>query len=126
MSIQLLEIDQDILDSAHLTADQARVELAIYLYSQQRLSFGKARELAGLPLWTFRQMLAARPDRAALQRRRSPGRRGHAARAPLIMIVVSNTSPLTNLAAIDQFHLLEALYGQVWIPSCSLGGTQRQ
>jgi predicted HTH domain antitoxin len=60
MSIQLLEIDQDILDSAHLTADQARVELAIYLYSQQRLSFGKARELAGLPLWTFRQMLAAR------------------------------------------------------------------
>lgn len=32
------------------------------------------------------------------------------------MIVVSNTSPLTNLAAIGQFHLLEALYGQVWIP----------
>lgn len=29
------------------------------------------------------------------------------------MIVVSNTSPLTNLAAISQFHLLQKLYGQI-------------
>ena len=29
--------------------------------------------------------------------------------------VVSNTSPLTNLAAIGQFHLLEALFGQLHI-----------
>ncbi len=32
------------------------------------------------------------------------------------MIVVSNTSPLTNLAAIGQFHLLETLYAQILIP----------
>ena len=31
------------------------------------------------------------------------------------MIVVSNTSPLTNLAAIGQFHLLQALYEQIYI-----------
>ena len=31
------------------------------------------------------------------------------------MIVVSNTSPLTNLAAIGQFNLLHDLYGQVHI-----------
>lgn len=31
------------------------------------------------------------------------------------MIVVSNTSPLTNLAAIGLFHLLHDLYGQVLI-----------
>jgi predicted nucleic acid-binding protein len=31
------------------------------------------------------------------------------------MIVVSNTSPLTNLAAIGQFDLLRRLYGQVHI-----------
>ena len=31
------------------------------------------------------------------------------------MKVVSNTSPLTNLAAIGQFRLLEALYGQLII-----------
>lgn len=32
------------------------------------------------------------------------------------MIVVSNTSPLTNLAAIGQFDLLRRLFGQVHIP----------
>jgi predicted nucleic acid-binding protein len=32
------------------------------------------------------------------------------------MIVVSNTSPLTNLAAIGQFELLESLFGEVYIP----------
>jgi hypothetical protein len=32
------------------------------------------------------------------------------------MIVVSNTSPLTNLAAIDQFDLLRELYSQIYIP----------
>jgi predicted HTH domain antitoxin len=60
MTVQLLAIDQDILDSARLTVDEAKVELAIYLYSQRRLSIGKARELAGMSLWAFRQMLAAR------------------------------------------------------------------
>jgi predicted HTH domain antitoxin len=60
MSAQLLTIDQDILDSARLTADEAKVELAVHLYSQRRLSLGKARELAGMSLWTFRQLLAAR------------------------------------------------------------------
>lgn len=32
------------------------------------------------------------------------------------MIVVSNTSPLTNLAAIGHFDLLHALYGEIHIP----------
>ncbi len=32
------------------------------------------------------------------------------------MIVVSNTSPLTNLAAISQFELLQRLFGEVYIP----------
>lgn len=31
------------------------------------------------------------------------------------MIVVSNTSPLTNLAAIGQFNLLEVLFGEIYI-----------
>ena len=42
MAVQLLTIDQDILDSARLTADQAKIELAVYLYSQRRLSLGRA------------------------------------------------------------------------------------
>lgn len=35
-------------------------ELAIYLYAQGRLSIGKARELAEMSLWQFRQLLATR------------------------------------------------------------------
>jgi predicted HTH domain antitoxin len=36
------------------------VEIAVYLYAQGRLSIGKARELADMPLWEFRQLLASR------------------------------------------------------------------
>ena len=55
-----LEIPQDVLDSARLTIDQLRTELAVHLYEQGRLSVGKAHELAGLSLWEFRQVLASR------------------------------------------------------------------
>lgn len=55
-----LEIPQDILDSARLTLPQLKVELGLYLYAQGRLSAGKARELAEMDLWEFRQMLASR------------------------------------------------------------------
>ena len=46
-----LEVPQDILDSARLTITELKVEMAVYLYSQGRLSMGKARELAGMALW---------------------------------------------------------------------------
>jgi predicted HTH domain antitoxin len=55
-----LEIPQDVLDSARLTVQQLRVELAVHLYEQGRLSLGKAHELAGLSLWEFRQVLGLR------------------------------------------------------------------
>ena len=32
------------------------------------------------------------------------------------MIVVSNTSPITNLAAVSHLDLLQVLYGQITIP----------
>ena len=56
----ILEIPQDILESARLTSDELKVEIAVYLYASGRLSIGKARELAGLSLWQFRQLLASR------------------------------------------------------------------
>jgi len=59
-SVNLLEVPQDILDSARMTLSELRVEIAVYLYSQERLSIGKARELAGMSLWEFRQLLASR------------------------------------------------------------------
>lgn len=55
-----LEIPQDVLDSARMTASQLLVELAVHLYEQGRLPIGKAHELAGLSLWEFRQLLGFR------------------------------------------------------------------
>jgi len=58
--ISVLEIPQDILDSARLTVSDLKVEMAVHLYAQGRLSIGKASELAGMALWEFRQLLASR------------------------------------------------------------------
>lgn len=55
-----LEIPTDVLDSARLTVDELRTELAVHLYEQGRLAVGKAHELAGLSLWEFRQLLGSR------------------------------------------------------------------
>lgn len=55
-----LEIPQAVLDAAQMDVRDLRRELALALYAQRRLSLGKARELAGLSLWEFRQWLATR------------------------------------------------------------------
>ena len=55
-----LEIPQDVMDSGRLTIDELRVELAVMLYASGRLSLGKARDLARMSLWEFRQTLGAR------------------------------------------------------------------
>ena len=54
------ELSKTILDSARLTVPELKVELAVLLYQQGRLSIGKARELAGMSLWQFRQLLGSR------------------------------------------------------------------
>ena len=56
----MIEIPQDILTSSRLTMDEFKQEMAVLLYQQGRLSVGKARELAGMSLWQFRQLLASR------------------------------------------------------------------
>ena len=55
-----LEIPQEILDSARMTMSELKIEVAVYLYSEGRLSVGKAHELADMSLWQFRQLLASR------------------------------------------------------------------
>ncbi len=55
-----LTLPRDVLESARLSVQEAKQELAVSLYAQGRLSVGKARELAGMSLWAFRQLLAAR------------------------------------------------------------------
>lgn len=55
-----VEVPRDVFESAHLTVDELKVEMAIHLYARGRLSAGKARELAGLALGDFRAILAVR------------------------------------------------------------------
>ena len=57
---ETLEIPQEILDSARLTMSELKIEVAVLLYSENRLSIGKAHEFAGMSLWQFRQLLASR------------------------------------------------------------------
>jgi len=60
MHTAIIEIPQDVLDSTHLTPLELQRELAISLYAGGRLSIGKARELADLSLWEFRQLIGTR------------------------------------------------------------------
>ena len=60
MQTNILEIPEDILESARMKVPELKVELALLLYVQHRLSIGKARELANMSLWEFRQLLAFR------------------------------------------------------------------
>ena len=55
-----LDLPEDVLQSARLTVDEARLELAIALFAAQRLSMGKAAEFARMPVGQFQGMLASR------------------------------------------------------------------
>ena len=59
-TVSVVEVSQEILDSARLTPSELKVEMAVHLYKEGRLSLGKARELADMTLWEFRQLLASR------------------------------------------------------------------
>lgn len=55
-----IEIPREIMHSARITAADLKKELALVLYQQNKISFGKARELAGLNVWAFQQLLGER------------------------------------------------------------------
>jgi predicted HTH domain antitoxin len=55
-----IDIPREILHVTRMSPEELRRELAISLFQQQKLSFGKARELAGMTAWTFQQLLGSR------------------------------------------------------------------
>lgn len=55
-----LEIPGDVLESTRMTLADLKLELAISLFVGERLSMGKAAELAGLPVSEFQMHLGAR------------------------------------------------------------------
>ena len=56
----VIEIPREIIHATRMTPEELRRELAIYLFQQGKLSFGKAREMAGMTVWTFQQLLGSR------------------------------------------------------------------
>jgi predicted HTH domain antitoxin len=55
-----IEIPREVIHATRMTPQELRRELAIYLFQQGKLSFGKAREMAGMTVWTFQQLLGSR------------------------------------------------------------------
>jgi predicted HTH domain antitoxin len=55
-----IEIPREIIHATRMTPEELRRELAIYLFQQGKLSFGKAREMAGMTIWAFQQLLGSR------------------------------------------------------------------
>lgn len=55
-----IEIPREIIHAARLKPEELKRELAVLLFQQERLSFGKAREMAGMTVWAFQHLLASR------------------------------------------------------------------
>lgn len=55
-----LVISQDVLDAAHLSADELRLEVAVMLYAAERLTLAQAARLAGMTRMQFQHVLGSR------------------------------------------------------------------
>lgn len=55
-----IDIPRDVLRATRMSASELRLELAITLFQQGKLSFGKAREMADMDVWAFQQLLGGR------------------------------------------------------------------
>lgn len=53
----ILELPFDLFEAARLKPQEIKRELALTLYRQSKLSFGKARELADMDIWAFTHLL---------------------------------------------------------------------
>ena len=60
MTTITLDIPSEVLHATRLTQEQLKAELAVHLFEQGKLSFGKARQLAGMDVWQFMQLLGSR------------------------------------------------------------------
>ena len=53
-------IPESVLFATNMSVQDLKVELAVHLFAQDKLSFGKARELAGMNVWDFMHLLGSR------------------------------------------------------------------
>jgi predicted HTH domain antitoxin len=55
-----IRVPFDVRSATKMSEEELRTELAVHLYQRQKLSLGKAKELAGLSVWQFLQLLGSR------------------------------------------------------------------
>ena len=55
-----LIISDEILQDVKMTADEMRLNIAVWLFQIERISIGKASKLAGLSRFVFQKILAER------------------------------------------------------------------
>ena len=55
-----IEIPRELLNITHMTSEELKRDLAVYLFQQGKLSFGKTREMADMSAWDFQFMLGSR------------------------------------------------------------------
>jgi predicted HTH domain antitoxin len=55
-----IEIPREVVHATRMTPQGLKQELAVHLFQQGKLSFGKAREMAGMTVWVFQQLLGSR------------------------------------------------------------------
>ena len=55
-----IDIPREVLHASRMTPAEIKMELSIFLYQHGKLSFGKAREMAGMSVWDFQQLLGSR------------------------------------------------------------------
>lgn len=55
-----IQVPREVLHATRMTVTELRCELALHLFEQGKLSFGKAREMAEMTVWDFQQLLGSR------------------------------------------------------------------
>lgn len=55
-----IQIPKEVLQAARMSPQEVKLELAILLYQKDKLSFGKARAMAGVSFRSFQQTLGSR------------------------------------------------------------------
>jgi predicted HTH domain antitoxin len=55
-----IDIPREILHATRMTPQELKRELALALFQRGKLSFGEAREMAGMTVWAFQHLLGSR------------------------------------------------------------------
>lgn len=55
-----ISVPREVLHATRMTPQELRCELALHLFQQGKLSFGKAREMAEMSAWDFQLLLGSR------------------------------------------------------------------